>query len=93
VIGLLVALLRGLIQPRFAPLCQVRCAENRQGATRRPVLLLPKPCVAGSSPAGGARKVNGIRGLGRGGQTCAQAQVLRGCFVSPAKAMNEGAAH
>ena len=46
--GLLAELPRGLLQPRFAPLCQVRCAQKRLRATRAPIPLLPKATL----PAG-----------------------------------------
>jgi hypothetical protein len=45
---LLVVLHRGLLQPRFAPVFQVRCAENRLRPPHAPVPRLPKTTL----PAG-----------------------------------------
>ena len=57
-------------RPSATSLCQAlptsERSEGRESASG-PHPLLPKPCVAGSSPVGGARKVRWIRGLGQGG--------------------------
>ena len=59
-VWLLLWLLRGLVGTRFAKLCHPRHAQNALRAPHAHPEQFPKPCVAGSSPAGGARSINRV---------------------------------
>jgi len=89
----------GLLRPRFASLCQVRCAEKRLRTSHATIPLLPEPCVAWGAAAAESREASvlpgGVRGaagrprvqweqgFGAGRSRVVRASVFRRCFARP----------